>query len=203
MEALATAAQEAAKASYDESEEMEEEKEDENNQNEEFVQVNDVEDIVENEDDDDLPKAEVVVDYEVNEFCLTLWNQSKLLQVKNTCCANSFCLMKAVSVPLSQEGSRCAACGFASHLSCRLQLKDNDHKVCRSCGKTDRTGRRIEIEISDELQEEMLKDKRNMKLEFVSKKQFNEIIMEYEDGLYDEDDEEESTDDSDGELFIE
>ena len=208
MDALATAAEEAAKAA----EEMEY---DNDNDNEEGVAEVDAEEVIDDdEDDDDLPKAQEVeevvddldYDYEVNEWCFTAWNQNQLFQVKNICCANSFCSMKGVSVPLSKESNRCIACGFAAHHSCRVQLKDHDqqHKVCKLCCKIEGLVRsRTEIEISDELQEELLKNKMDIPIEFVSKKRFNEILLEYEDGIHE--DVEENSDDqdgSDGKFFI-
>lgn len=161
MDALATAAEEAAKAAVEEIEEKEDttdEDEEEEDEDDEVAHV-DVDKIIsESDEDDDLVvEASPVNDYELNDFCLATWTERKLFQVKNTCCAGSFCLMKGVSVPLAQEGSRCCACGCASHLSCRVQLKDTDDKLCRLCAKTERMGRRVEVENSDELQQEFSK----------------------------------------------
>lgn len=213
MDALANAAEEAAKAAAEEVESLEqkdddkekdyedetEEEEDEVAQHVEVDKI--IVENVESDENDDLVEASPVEDYdndyEINDLSLATWAEMKLFQVKNTCCAGSFCLMKGVSVPLAQEASRCCACGCASHLSCQVQLKDADDKLCRLCAKTEKMGRRVEVETSDELQQEISKKKRKLKLEFVSRKKFNELCMEYEDGFHDE------MDGSTGKLFVE
>jgi hypothetical protein len=59
-------------------------------------------------EDEDVAAALIVsTKYELDEDLLTLWDEGQLIQVKNSCCAGSECLMK-YGVALSTK-CRCSA----------------------------------------------------------------------------------------------
>lgn len=214
MEALTKAAEAAEAAAREEEETINDiiledhssnESEEENDE-EGPVEDEEVSEAVIVEDDDDqlvFGEAKIVrPKYELVENCLTLWDENRLVQLNNSCCSASSCLMKNCGVSKGSS-SRCVACGFTSHFSCQVSLKGSTRKICRSCGKITTTGRRIEVEASDELEELISKNKVDMKLTFASKVDFNKLCIAIEDGINDDHFGDSDTSDEDGKLLIE
>jgi hypothetical protein len=192
MDALADAAEAAAAASYEEASMEEEMKKNEDQS-------------VSNENDEDASPIET--SFHDAGFAITHHqNLAKLMQVRKCCSAMDLCSVPGV--PLVDH-IRCAVCGYSSHFSCQKTLEPpleglRYNRVCKYCIRskglasssiTDTRCHSISS-LDDDLTKAVAAGLHLLPLQFVSRKEFDKLHQDHQDGLnekYDSDDSDDSS----------
>jgi hypothetical protein len=190
MDALAAAADAAAKASMEE-EEMEEEE-------------------INKALDEEAPERQFLTEscFGSRGFARVYDEQTgslKLLQVKSSCAAQECCMYRDTIISIY---SRCEACGYACHFSCTKELVPPlpslvKNRICKGCVAATcdaaQTSATKADSSSDKLARFVSLDLKSVPLELVSMKKYVEIHQQFKDGLWDaiEDDDEDDEDEDD------
>jgi hypothetical protein len=127
----------------------------------------------------------------------------KLLQVKSSCAAQQCCTYSGIVL---SNRNRCEACGYACHHSCTKELVPPlpslvKNRICKGCVAVTCDAGQTSLKKADSSSVALARflslDLKSVPLELMSRKKYEEIHQQFEDGLLDAIEEDEEEDDED------